>query len=423
MLRYSGGLIIGSVLGLCNTTFHESSQRMNIIRYCLLSLIAPMLVLVSLASSALAFTTIQTTQDTFQGRSYLYVEAEDFASRGVGVGSNGWTVVDKNTPLISAQGLDILPANSNVSGEALFDDLDGSFHTDTAVYQVQFMTPGIYQFYTRHSLYDWNGNGNYGNEDSLFVSPAFNLNSESDWIGFQGLEFDEQDVNVDIPNPGFALDPDGFKPATANSSNDGWLATRDWGVKSAGVVTFPNNTAGPEWNGNFNWYHRPAFVSTNAAGGFDSDFGFKTEYTVTPAQVGQTLTFEIGSREPYAVLDGFLFIQDDDVDLLDTYTQSQLDAVLPIVPNADFDNSGIVDGTDLLRWTSGYGTATGALQANGDADFDGDIDGVDFLIWQRQAGSTAASLQTIPEPSSCVLLIGWLCVVLPAMRRCPKHFS
>ena len=48
--------------------------------------------------------------------------------------------------------------------------------------------------------------------------------------------------------------------------------------------------------------------------------------------VGQTLTFEMGNREPYGVFDGFLFIQTSNIypdqDLLDLYTKAQLDAVL-----------------------------------------------------------------------------------------------
>ena len=99
-------------------------------------------------------------------------------------------------------------------------------------------------------------------------------------------------------------------------------------------LTFPNNAPCDDWNGNFNWYNRPFFVATGTTGGFDGDYGFKTEYIVTPAMVGQTLTFEMGTREHYGVLDGFLFIQTSniypDMDLLDLYSQADMDAgILP----------------------------------------------------------------------------------------------
>lgn len=362
----------------------------------------PVLMLAILAVLPASATTVQTLQHIFEGRSFLYVEAEDYAALGADPEDDGWKVVSIDSPITSLQGLDILAANSNVSGKGLLDDVGGSFHTDTAIFEVQFTTPGSYQLYTRHTMFDRNGNGNYANEDSLFLSPAFNLDSNGDWVGFQGFEFDEQDFTVDIPIPGFALDPDGFKASTADSNNDGWLAIRDWGVKSAGVVTFPNDTAGPEWNGNFNWYHRPTYISSNASGSYDGEYGFKTEFVVAPEQVGQTLTFEIGSREPYAVLDGFLFIQDDNVDLLDLFTQSELDAVLPIPPNADFDSSGSVDGADLSNWTSGFGTGSGAGTIDGDADGDQDVDGLDYLYWQRQ--HQLATLIAVPEPSALSLI-------------------
>ena len=71
---------------------------------------------------------------------------------------------------------------------------------------------------------------------------------------------------------------------------------------------------------------------------------------------------------------------------------------------ADFNDDDIVDGLDLGIWQSAYGV-------NGDADANGDgvSDGRDFLIWQRGTGSTAPiALQTIPEPSSCLLSISLL---------------
>jgi len=80
------------------------------------------------------------------------------------------------------------------------------------------------------------------------------------------------------------------------------------------------------------------------------------------------------------------------------------------VPIADdFDNDGDVDGNDLQRWESNFGTTSGATTAIGDADGDDDVDGNDFLTWQQNFGQVAvggvSSLQALPEPSSCFLLL------------------
>jgi hypothetical protein len=343
---------------------------------------------------------VQTPGNVFNGMPYLWVEAESYSSVvDGGATGNGWKIVTKESPINSAGAvsLPILPLSTNASGAALLDDIGGGGHEDTATYQVKFITPGTYQLYTRHSMYNADANTNYGNEDSIYMSPAFNKNSASDWVGFNGLNFDETDINADIPTPGQAADPDGWKPATGDSANDGWTAIRDWGVKSAGTVTFPNNTAGPEWNGNFNWYNRPFFVDTTAAGGFLSDYGFKTEYIVTPDMVGDTLTFEIGSREHYGVFDGFLFIQVENPfpnnDLLDIYTQAQLDAVLPQANVADYNGDGAVDAADYVLWRKG--------ESPDDTE-------AGYELWKTNFGETGAGAGgggAVPEPAAAALLL------------------
>jgi len=72
---------------------------------------------------------------------------------------------------------------------------------------------------------------------------------------------------------------------------------------------------------------------------------------------------------------------------------------------ADFNNSGVVDGADLAAWQAGFGTGT--TKAQGDADADSDVDGNDFLVWQRQLGTTTtvAAAGAVPEPNVMVLTL------------------
>ena len=54
---------------------------------------------------------------------------------------------------------------------------------------------------------------------------------------------------------GDALDPDGFKPATANYENDGWYAICDnWGVSEGSDL--PHYVTLDDWNG-----HSPVHIS------------------------------------------------------------------------------------------------------------------------------------------------------------------
>jgi hypothetical protein len=373
------------------------------------------------ASNASAVTE-QTGSDVFNGRSYLYLEAESFSSLGADPEGDGWEIMSKETPITSTGGLDILPANSNVSGTALLDQIGGGQHADTAVYEVQFMTAGTYQFYSRHTMFDSDGNNNFGNEDSVFVSPAFDKNSSSDWVGFEGLEFDENDINVDIPTPGFALDPDGFKPGTGNTENEGWHAIRDWRIKSAGVILGSSSQDPSLQNGKFHWYNRPAYVSSGAGGGFDSDYGFKTEFIVTPEQVGNVVTFEIGTRENYAVFDGFLFIQetDDIPTLLDDFSQEEVDGIIPHTEIiGDYDDSGQVGQSDLNLVLQNWGSTSPPVPTGWINEQPAGLIGQNQLngVLQNWGNSAVASVGAVPEPTSLALFGLALTIGVAGRRR------
>jgi hypothetical protein len=306
----------------------------------------------------------------------------------------------------------VMPLTSNASGSAIWSPVNdfSAAHSAVAHYQLKFITPGTYQFFLRQSLYDSNNNNSFLNEDSIYLPPAFNKNSGTDWIGFAGLSFDEGDLAVDIPDPGHPLDPDGWKPQNGDHDRDGLLELANWGIKDDGVITFHTPSGTLSANGNFNWYNRPAYQGTTQPGNtFDGFFGMKNEFIVTPDMVGQTVTFDVGLREVNVAIDGFMFIQTDNIypdnDLLDIYSQAELDAaILPAPVDPDHNGDGIVDAADYVAWKKSPG------------DFGGDPAGYD--AWQDHFAEAAPGAGgAVPEPAA-ISLFG---IVLAAFASGPRR--
>lgn len=85
---------------------------------------------------------------------------------------------------------------------------------------------------------------------------------------------------------------------------------------------------------------------------------------------------------------------------------------------ADFNQDGNVDGTDLAAWKAGFGTGT--TKAQGDATGDQIVDGADFLAWQRQFGASPALTATaaaVPEPTA----LGLAAVAGLALAACRRR--
>ena len=72
-----------------------------------------------------------------------------------------------------------------------------------------------------------------------------------------------------------------------------------------------------------------------------------------------------------------------------------------LVPSADFDTDGDVDGADFLAWQRGFGTAS-PTPSEGDADFDADVDAADLGIWQTNYGSGTPLLAAATSGPSLV---------------------
>lgn len=77
------------------------------------------------------------------------------------------------------------------------------------------------------------------------------------------------------------------------------------------------------------------------------------------------------------------------------------------VLEADFDNSGAVDGLDLTIWQTNDGLASGATRAQGDANGDGAVNGFDLLILQATTGEAVApSVITLSDNAADTLSVG-----------------
>ena len=201
----------------------------------------------------------------------------------------------------------------------------------------------------------------FGNEDSVYLSPAFNKNSSTDWVGFEGLDFDENDIsgNVDIPNPGFAADPDGFKPATADSSKRRLVCYFATGASRAwGRLTSPTTTLGTDWNGNFNWYNRPFFVAAIRLAALTAITDSRRNIRSRQQWWGKRSRLRWLREKTMACWMASCssrpatFIRT--CDLLDLYSQADLDAgILPQPVNADYNDNGVVDAADYVLWRNG----------------------------------------------------------------------
>ena len=127
--------------------------------------------------------------------------------------------------------------------------------------------------------------------------------------------------------------------------------------------------------------------------------------------VGQTVTFELGLREVNVAIDGMLFIQTSniypDMDLLDLYSQAEVDAaVLPQSVEGDYNGDGTVDAADYVLWRK-----TRAASGGDPAGYD---------TWRTNFGAASGAvrnLAAVPEPASIGLLL--LCLA-PLTMRAPR---
>ena len=302
----------------------------------------------SIVTAAHAVTVQDPNNVLADGSAFLVVEAESAAELGGDDPTVGFIVVDKTNPIKSTDtavkgDLDILPANTNASGgAALLDELGGGRQTNTAIWEVQFAIPATYYLYIHASMYNSDGNTSYGNEDSIFLPPAFNLNSSTDWVGFEGYD--------EIGDP-----------KTGDHIYDGWMPVfNNKVVMSEGQTSVHNDTNEDFWDGTFHWMFADFAVDSDENGGYIDDYGMAIQYEVTETDVNQVLTFEISNREQYGVIDSLVFSTSNE--LLVEYPQEKLDEFFIQVGGGgvtgDFNGDGQLTTADIDDLTTAVGRRT-----------------------------------------------------------------
>jgi hypothetical protein len=336
--------------------------------------IAPLLALLALVVfvAPAAAISIQDPSNVLpDGSAYLIVEAEDYSELGGDDPALGFLKVDKFNPIKSIEtavkgNLDILPTDTNASGgAAIIDQLGGGRAANFARWEVQFALPGTYYLYVHASIYNSDDNTSYGNEDSFFLPPAFNMNTREDWVGFEGFD----DIG---------------EPATGNSVEDGWMPVfNNKEVMSEGQIAVHNDTNEDFWDGRFHWMFAGAAVESDENGAYIDDFGMAIQYIVTEEDLNKPLTFEISTREHYGVFDQFVFTTNNE--LLFEYAQAQMDEFFvdlgggPL--DGDFSGNGQLDADDINDLTGQV--AGGTNPATYDLNSDALVNTADIGVWVK----------------------------------------
>lgn len=96
-----------------------------------------------------------------------------------------------------------------------------------------------------------------------------------------------------------------------------------------------------------------------------------------------------------------------------------VDGITIFAEDADFDQDGDRDGSDLLAWQRGF--AVGTALHEGDANGDSVVDELDLVVWESQWGSLHSGRQqaitTVPEPTTPWLAFGALPLLRLRIRR------
>jgi len=235
----------------------------------------------------------------------------------------GFTRANNSGTVTSALGNAVLAKDTTASKKgALWTQTTFGQHIDKVTYQVQFSKPGIYYLYMRFTMFENGGNlANYLNEDSFFVPPDFDKDPQTDW-------------------------PLSDRGGYAEGCCDGGYLT----IKEGGNPV--NHSLGDDagrayWEGNFHWNELSSSQFLNPETQGVPRMRFK--YEVKDSQVGKPLKFTVSYREGGTAIDLWLFSTNPN--LMDEYSQAELDQLLVTKPLITVQDPGNVVGTGAKAWS------------------------------------------------------------------------
>ena len=359
---------------------------------------------------------------------YLVFEAEDFTIDDRNDEFTGFIVIDPAEPTevelhnSNPGTIFVPPADTNMSGRALFDQVGGGDFADQVGWELNFATPGEYFVYLRYSSYDMReivGRNDYGHEDSIYI-PPFELSEDpagdsteirderagqSSLVRDPGADFGEGTGNDVLPTDSCRIQDEPWQLSEEECLAEGLR----------GEVSL---------DGHYHW-QKLRFSD-------DSQENAHASYIVE--DVGTVLDFSIASRERGSSLDTFVFSQNPELSIAD------LDGLLvpmPTDPFAPLDDGSLVGDartdyihTTLNSWVGdsnndgefnsgdlvavfGAGEYEDAVEGNssyatGDWDGNKEFDSSDLVAAFTDGGyevGPRTEVAAVPEPSSVVLLI------------------
>lgn len=129
---------------------------------------------------------------------------------------------------------------------------------------------------------------------------------------------------------------------------------------------------------------------------------WKSDGTETGTVLVADLTGDSKSSSPQSVVEvnGRLFV----VATTDEYGEELWVADLRPAPiDGDYDDNGIVDGTDLLLWQRQFGDSVAPAGSEADGDGSGSVDGGDLTVWQNHFGESALLAATAASSTSAAV--------------------
>ncbi|MEM9149661.1 MAG: hypothetical protein AAGB19_04325 [Cyanobacteria bacterium P01_F01_bin.3] len=81
---------------------------------------------------------------------------------------------------------------------------------------------------------------------------------------------------------------------------------------------------------------------------------------------------------------------------------------------ADYDNSGVVDGSDFLSWQRKFDGLSGSLPNDIDG---GSISSAQLASWETQYAQETSAIMQVPEPATTVILVRVMLIVASGFRR------